>query len=57
MTALGVLLGALSLRASQRQRLRHIESFYVERYWKIMDMPSLNAMRGEEYDHPLTDPG
>lgn len=52
-TALGVLLAALALRASQRQRLRQFESVYVERYWRLMDGLSLAATRGESsLPHP-----
>jgi hypothetical protein len=47
-TAVGVLLGVLTLRASQRQRLRQFESFYVARYWHLMDGLSLAALRGDE---------
>ena len=36
-TAGGVLLAVLTLRASQRQRLRQFESFYVARYWHLMN--------------------
>lgn len=44
-TAVGVLLAALSIRASQRQRLRSFEAFYVERYWSLMDSLSLEAIK------------
>lgn len=37
---------ALSIRASQRQRLRQFEGFYVQRYWALMDKLSLDALRG-----------
>ena len=47
-TAVGVLLGVLTLRASLRQRLRQFESFYVARYWHLMDGLSLAALRGDE---------
>ena len=44
-TALGVLGAWFSLRQSYRERLRQLESRYVERYWKILDQLSLNALR------------
>lgn len=45
-TALGILLGVLTLRASQRQRLRQFEAMYVVRYWHLMDGLSLDAHKG-----------
>lgn len=50
-TALGVLLAALALRASQRQRLRQFEAVYVQRYWTLMDELSLAGMRGDPGSH------
>ncbi|GLZ51347.1 hypothetical protein Acsp07_09640 [Actinomycetospora sp. NBRC 106378] len=46
-TAVGVVLAALSIRAAQRQRLRSFEAFYVQRYWSLMDSMSLAALRLE----------
>lgn len=46
-TAAGVLIAVLGLRASQQQRLREFEAFYVQRYWGLMDGLSLPALRGE----------
>jgi hypothetical protein len=45
-TAVGVLLGVVTLRASQRQRLRQFESFYIARYWDLTDELSLKALKG-----------
>jgi hypothetical protein len=45
-TAVGVLLGVVTLRASQRQRLRQFECFYIARYWDLMDELSLKALKG-----------
>jgi hypothetical protein len=47
-TAVGVLLGVLTLRGSQKQRMRQFESFYVDRYWLLMDQLSLEAARGRK---------
>lgn len=44
-TAVGVVLAALSIRAAQRQRLRSFEAFYVQRYWSLMDSLSLPALK------------
>lgn len=46
--AVGLFLGLFTLRASQRQRLRQFESFYVARYWHLMDRLSLAALRGDD---------
>lgn len=53
-TAVGVVIAILGLRASRRQRLRQFETFYVERYWKLMDGLSLPALRGQA-DGPITE--
>jgi hypothetical protein len=49
-TAVGVLGVVLGLRQSYRERLRQFEEKYVERYWKILDDLSLEAMRGPSSD-------
>ncbi len=49
-TAVGVLGVVLGLRQSYRERLRQFEEKYVERYWKILDELSLEAMRGPSSD-------
>lgn len=46
-TAAGVLIAVLQLRASRVQRRRQFEALYVQRYWAIMDLLSLQALRGE----------
>ena len=45
-TAIGVLGVVIGLRQSYRERLRQFESRYVERYWKILDELSLEAVKG-----------
>jgi hypothetical protein len=45
-TAVGVSLAALAIRQAQRQRIREFESFYVTRYWSLMDCLSVNALTG-----------
>jgi hypothetical protein len=45
-TAVGVLGVVFGLRQSYRERLRQFEEKYVERYWKILDELSLEAVRG-----------
>lgn len=37
----------MTLRAGLRQRHRQFESFYVQRYWALMDRLSLDALKGE----------
>lgn len=49
-TALGVLIGVFGLRAARIQRLREFETFYVQRYWAIMDRLSIQGWRGEPTD-------
>jgi hypothetical protein len=44
-TALGVLGVMVGLRQSYRERLRQFESMYVQRYWKILDQLSLEAVK------------
>jgi len=44
-TAIGVLGAMFSLRQSYRERLRQFEANYVERYWKLLDELSLDALR------------
>lgn len=46
LTALGVLGVVVGLRQNYRERLRQFEGRYVERYWKILDQLSLDALRG-----------
>ena len=46
-TAVGVLVAAGSLALSARQQKRQFESFYVQRYWTLMDRLSLDVMRGD----------
>lgn len=46
-TAVGVIGVVVGLRQNYRERLRQFESRYVERYWKILDQLSLDAVRGE----------
>jgi hypothetical protein len=36
----------VGLRQSYRERLRQFESMYVQRYWKILDQLSLEAVKG-----------
>jgi hypothetical protein len=43
-TALGVLGVMVGLRQSYRERLRQFESMHVQRYWKILDQLSLEAI-------------
>ena len=45
-TAVGVLGAVIGLRQSYRARLRQFEAMYVQRYWKILDELSLEALRG-----------
>jgi len=45
-TAVGVLGVVFGLRQGYRERLRQFEEKYVERYWKILDELSLEAVRG-----------
>jgi hypothetical protein len=45
-TAIGVLGVMFGLRQSYRERLRQFEVMYVERYWKILDQLSLDALKG-----------
>ena len=49
-TAIGVLGVLLSLRQSYKERLRQFEAMYVQRYWKIMDQLSLDALKGSSSD-------
>jgi hypothetical protein len=44
-TAIGVLGVMFGLRQNYRERLRQFEEMYVERYWKILDQLSLDALR------------
>jgi hypothetical protein len=44
-TAIGVFGAMFALRQSYRERLRQFEAMYVERYWKILDQLSLDALR------------
>jgi hypothetical protein len=44
-TAIGVIGVAVGLRQSYRERLRQFESMYVQRYWKILDQLSLEALK------------
>jgi hypothetical protein len=44
-TALGVLGVMAGVRQSYRERLRQFESMYVQRYWKILDQLSLEAVK------------
>jgi hypothetical protein len=52
-TALGVLGVMVGLRQSYRERLRQFESLYVQRYWKILDQLSLEAVKAS----PTADAG
>jgi len=45
-TAAGVLIAAFSLFLSARQQKRQFESFYIQRYWNLMDQLSLEVIRG-----------
>jgi hypothetical protein len=45
-TAVGVLGVVFGLRQSYRERLRQFEEKYVERYWKLLDQLTLEALRG-----------
>ena len=45
-TAVGVLGVVLGLRQNYRERLRQFETKYVERYWKILDKLSIEALSG-----------
>jgi hypothetical protein len=44
-TAIGVFGVLMGLRQSYRERLRQFESRYIERYWKILDELSLEAVK------------
>jgi len=44
-TAIGVFGVLMGLRQSYRERLRQFESRYVERYWRILDELSLEAVK------------
>lgn len=44
---MGVGAGVLQLGSLRKQRRRTFEDFYVERYWKVMDNLSLEAVKGE----------
>lgn len=44
-TALGLVGVMAGLRQSFRERLRQFESLYVQRYWKILDQLSLEAVK------------
>lgn len=50
-TAAGVLGVMFGLRQSYRERLRQFEALYVERYWKILDQLSLDALKGSRSVH------
>jgi hypothetical protein len=45
-TAVGVFGVVIGLRQSYRERLRQFEALYIQRYWKILDELSLDALRG-----------
>jgi len=45
LTVLGLLGVMAGLRQSYRERLRQFESMYVQRYWKILDQLSLEAVK------------
>ncbi len=45
-TAIGVLGVVMGLRQSYLERLQQFEGKYVERYWKILDRLSLEALTG-----------
>ena len=49
-TAIGVVGAVVALRQSYRERLRQFESMYVQRYWRILDDLSLDALRGSLSD-------
>jgi hypothetical protein len=44
-TAIGVLGVMFGLRQNYRERLRQFEEMYVERYWRIVDQLSLDALK------------
>jgi hypothetical protein len=46
-TAVGVLVGALSLLGSWRTRVRQFEALYIQRYWELMNELSLVALSGD----------
>lgn len=53
----GVGAAILQLGSLRKQRRRSFEDFFVERYWKIMDDLSLEAVKGEEAeDKPVSRP-
>jgi hypothetical protein len=47
-TALGVLGAVFGLRQSYRERLRQFEAMYVNRYWSLLDLLSLDALKGSD---------
>jgi hypothetical protein len=47
-TALGVVGVMFSLRQTYRERLRKFEEMYIQRYWKILDQLSLDALKGSD---------
>jgi len=54
---IGVFAAVLQLRELGKQRRRDFENLFVQRYWKIMDDLSLEAIEGSEPDggHVSTD--
>ncbi len=53
-TAVGVLGVVMGLRQSYLERLQQFEGNYVQRYWKILDELSLDALKGSCPD-PLSE--
>src|SRR6267142_6421709 len=47
-TAIGVFGVMFGLRQNYRERLRQFEEMYVERYWKIIDQLSLDALKASD---------
>ncbi len=47
-TALGVLGAAYGLRQNNLERLRQFEEMYVNRYWSLLDLLSLDALKGSD---------
>jgi hypothetical protein len=53
-TAIGVLGVVVGLRQSYLERLQQFEEKYVERYWKILDRLSLDALRPDSASKRVT---
>lgn len=51
-TAVGVIAAVFGLRQSYRERLCQFEAMYVQRYWSILDLLSVDALSSSAAGHP-----